>query len=314
MKRVLITGAAGFGGQYLSRALIRKGYQVFGTYLDLPRGYKAAHPFFQADLRCRSTVQKLLRKVRPDFLFHLAAQSSARRSWQFPDETFSVNTGGTLNLLNAVRQESPHTKILFASSVQVYGKIFHEGRRVSEEGAVWPDNPYASSKRTAELSLLDFYTRFGVKSIILRLVNHTWPGQDPHFVFSDWSRQIAAAEKKGRPGKLEVGNLRVVRDFLHVRDVVSAYLTVMAKGKPGEIYNTASGSPVSLQKYAGFLVTRAQVKFQIVPVKARMRGGEPEKTLIRVSKLKALGWKPQYSVYEAIEDSLADWRKKLSHE
>lgn len=314
MKRVLVTGATGFCGKYLCEALISKGYSVTGTYQKVPPEFTPSHPAVRIDLKSRTAVQKLVRKVQPHALFHLAAQSSARQSWQLPEETFEVNAGATLNLLHALRESSPKTRFVFASSVQVYGKVFLQGRPVDETSSVCPENPYAASKRVAELACLDFYHRFGLDVVIARMVNHTGPGQDSHYVLSDWCRQIAMAEKNHCPGRLEVGNLKVERDFLHVQDVIRAYQALLSKGKAGEIYNVASGRPVPLQHYAAFLSRHAKVNFKIIPVKSRMRKGEPQKTRIRSVKLRGLGWKPQWTVDRALRELLEDWRKRVAGE
>lgn len=312
MKRVLVTGATGFSGRYVCRALLSKGYRVAGTYLKRPSHFADAYPLFALDLKSRQKTAALVRDFRPDFIVHLAAQSNAQQSWQSQDETFAANAGGTLNLLNAVRQAGHPARFLFASTVQVYGKIFQEGNPVHEEGPVWPENPYASSKRAAELACLDFFTRFGSDIVIARMANHTGPGQEPFYALSDWSRQIALAEKNGRPARLEVGNLEVQRDFLHVEDAVGAYLTLLIKGKTGETYNVASGKPEKLKKYADFLSGLAKIDCRIFTVKDRVRAGEPENTWLRTAKINALGWKPRSTVYEALRGLLDDWRKRVS--
>lgn len=313
MKRVLVTGATGFSGRYACRLLHSKGYQVAGTYLKRPSTVPDTYPLIPLDLKSRKNVDALIQHFRPDFIVHLAAQSNSQQSWQFEDETFAANVGGTLNLLNAVRQTGLRTRLLLASSVQVYGRIFNEARPVREEGPVWPENPYASSKRAAELACLDFFTRFGSDVVIARMANHTGPGQEPFYALSDWSRQIALAEENGHSVRLEVGNLNVVRDFLHVEDAISAYVTLLRKGKAGQIYNVASGKPQKLQKYADFLSGRAKTDCRILTVKDRVRAGEPEKTWINASKINALGWKPRSTAYEALRELLDDWRKRVSH-
>lgn len=313
MKRVLVTGATGFSGGYVCRDLHSRGYLVAGTYLKRPHTVPDTYPLIPLDLKSRKNVDALIQHFRPDFIVHLAAQSNSQRSWQFEDETFAANVGGTLNLLNAVRQTGCRTRFLLASSVQVYGRIFSEGRPVREAGPVWPENPYAASKWAAELACLDFFTRFGSDVVIARMANHTGPGQEPVYALSDWSRQIALAEKNGSSVRLEVGNLNVERDFLHVEDAVSAYVTLLMKGKAGQIYNVASGKPEKLKRYARFLSRLAKIDCRILTVQDRVRSGEPEKTCIHTSKINTLGWKPRSTAYEALRELLDDWRKRVSH-
>ena len=313
MKRVLVTGATGFSGTYLCGALASKGYRVLGTFLKRPRQDPDSYPILELDLKSYGDVLRVIRDFRPHFLVHLAAQSNSRRSWDLQDETFAVNVGGTLNLLNAVKQTGGQTRFLLASSVQVYGQIFHQPGPVREDGPVAPENPYAFSKRVAELACLDFFTRFGLDVVIARMANHAGPGQEPSYVFSDWSRQIALAEKSGRPALLRVGNLNVERDFLHVEDAVSAYAVLLMKGKAGEIYNVASAKPEKLKRYADFLARTAAINVRILNTKNRIRSSEPKKTWIKTSKIKALGWKPRKTAIEALRELLDDWRRRVSH-
>ena len=201
--------------------------------------------------------------------------------------------------------------MLYVSSIHVYGRFLNEGKLIRENSAIWPESPYASSIAIAELACLNFFIRFGLQVVIARAVNHTGAGQDTRFVFSDWCRQIALAEKKKRPGRLEVGNLDVKRDFLHVRDVVKAYRMLLFKGKAGTIYNVASSKPVLLRRYADFLQRCARISFKITPQKNRMRCSEAKTVRIDSSRLRALGWRPRWNTYQALEELLNDWRRKV---
>ncbi len=260
----------------------------------------------------RDAVLSLMRKVKPDVIFHLAAQSIPRFSWAKQEETFQTNVGGTIHLLEAMRRFAPGARFLFPSSIQVYGRTFRSGRAAKESDPLWPEHPYAASKIIAEYACLDFARRFDLDVLIVRAFNHLGTGQPSSLVFSDWCRQIALAEKGEQEPILEVGNLEARRDFLHVEDVVRGYELLMRRGKKGTVYNLCSGKARPLTDYAQFLLKRAGVRMKIKVQKNRLRRDDPPVMKGDPSRLKALGWRPRRSPFEALEELLNEWRRKLA--
>ncbi len=312
MKSVLVTGASGFCGRHLCSYLGEKGFRVVGTWHRTPvREPVPAVSFVPCNLLSFSEVLALIDKIKPDFICHLAAMSVPRLSWKLEKETFEVNTGGTVYLLEALRRRSPKSRLLFASTVQVYGRTFREGRPVRETDLLWPENPYAASKAAAEAACLDYFNRFGIPVVVARAFNHLGRGQTLQFVLSDWSRQVALAEEGKRRPVLQVGNLDAYRDFLHVHDVVRAYEILLSRGRPGKVYNICYGKVRILKDYVDFLMSHAKVRLKVEVQTRRLRRNDPPVMSGNASRLRSLGWYPQRSPLKALEELLQEWREKI---
>lgn len=301
MSRILITGANGFCGPHLGEFLSRRGGEIYGTYRRVkPSSARLGCRFLRLDIRRRDQVEGLVRKIRPDRIYHLAGQSSAQISWKLRRETMEANVKGTLHLLQAVRLYAPSARTLFVSSSQI-----HAGPHG------WPSSPYAFSKFLAELACLDFVRRFSLHVVIARPSNHTGPGQSGRFVFSDWCRQIATIERGLRRPEMEVGNLRVTRDFLHVDDVVRAYDMLLTKGKAGETYAIGTGRALPLGHYLDYLIRSSRVPVRVRVRKERLRGSDPHQVLADPRKIRRLGWRPRKTVFDALDELLDECRQAL---
>lgn len=310
MKRVLVTGAEGFCGAYLCRTLSQQGYRVAATY-HKKRRTSVPYPLFRLDITKAADVSKLIRKFKPDFVCHLAAQSNARLSWSRQDLTFKLNILGTLNLAKALLKYAPKAKLLYTSSVQVYGRALRSGKPIDEKCFLWPENPYAVSKVLSELGCLDLSQRFGLNVVIARANNLFGQGQTSDFVFADWCRQIAEAEVGLRPPVIEVGNVNLKRDFLPVEDGMAAYILLLRKGKKGEVYNLSSGSSRPLRIHLDYLIQQAKIPLGIQIQKDRLRQDDPPAVRIRSTKLRKLGWKLSHSTHHHLQKVLEEWRKKV---
>ena len=306
--KALITGVSGFVGPYLVRHLVKSGFEVFGV----DRSGKRVDGCIveQCDVTDSAAVSSLVGRVRPDFIFHLAGQSSVERSWKEPLLTRDVHVNGTRNLLDAVVAAKIKPRILIVSSAEVYGvpnKI-----PISESHPVHPVTPYGESRVEQEQMALDYFKGRGLHIIISRSFNQTGPGQPSTFVCSDFGRQVAEAEK-GIKKEIVVGNLDIRRDFTDVRDAVAAYLLALEKGKPGEIYNICSGNSYSIKSILDTLVSFSAAKsIKIVKAASKKRKHDIPELVGNNSKFReTTGWQPRIPIERTLKEILEFWRRSL---
>jgi len=323
--RILITGATGFVGRHLidrlSSSSKKSSVKIFGTcFPERPEHCTdlwAKAPLvklFHVDLRSEKTVTDLIKDTSPDQIFHLAAISHVRTSWDKRRETLETNLMGTFNLYEAVRQSAPKAKILFVSSSDVYGyleskKKAHAHREEDRNGIV---SPYAFTKAGGEL-LSEFYaSQEHLHIVTVRPFPHTGPGQTGDFVCSDWARQIVLIEKNKIPAVIKVGNLAVRRDYSDVRDVVRAYDILMRKGRRGEVYNVCSGQAPSLKKILRTLLSFSPCKIEVRVDPAKLRKADIPYLAGSNRKIKSrTGWEPRIPLEKTLQDLLEYWRKNV---
>lgn len=312
MKTLLVTGANGFAGYHVCRLFKRLGYRVFGTARQ--RGKKTVVPcdeLLELNVTNRPAVFRIVDKIRPQFVVHLAAQSVPRFSWQMEQLTFEVNVCGTLHLLDAVRRYCPEAKFLHASTIQVYGRSFQTGKLLKENDLLWPEDPYSASKIVSEFACQDYSQRFGLHISIARGFNHVGVRQPVHYVFSDWCRQIALAEIGKFELVLHVGNLENRRDFIHAEDVAAAYEKIIRRGRSGHVYNVGSGQETSLNECLTYLLSRSRVPMQVTTDPGKFRRQISTVMKADCSKLRQIGWKPRKSVFQGLDELLGEWRETV---
>jgi GDP-4-dehydro-6-deoxy-D-mannose reductase len=314
-RHILVTGATGFVGTHLVQALDRPDNRIFGTSFPQEpgsHGLACESDFCRLDLRQGPGVSALVEAARPDWVFHLAAVSNVRHSWERRGETLETNLLGTQNLLEAIRTHAPGARVLFASSSNVYADMPFSGQGLKETDEVRPISPYALSKICGEM-LCRFYTDVeGLDIVISRAFPHTGPGQSRDFVCSDWARQIVQIENGTHESEIRVGNIDVFRDFCDVRDVVLAYERLLETGKTGEAYNVSSGTAVALRLVLEQLLSLSgsSVEVRVDPEKLR------KTDILRLQgdnrKLhEASGWEPAIPLERTLADLLDHWREAL---
>jgi GDP-4-dehydro-6-deoxy-D-mannose reductase len=306
---VLVTGADGFVGRWVVRALLAAGHQVAGAVqpgppsddglTDAERDAVLWIPLELGDLK--SVRQVAMRAF--DVVIHLAAVASGGDALQDPGVAWSVNAAGTARLLGELgrRHQSGETDplVLVVSTAEVYGAGPRPHR---ETDPVVPRSPYAASKAGAELAALETRARTGLRVVVTRAFPHTGPGQDERFVAPAFARRLRGARLAGAR-VVKVGNLLPVRDFLDVRDVAAAYLALAARGEPGEIYNVASGAGVSLQALFERLAAIVGVDAIPEPDPAFMRPADIPYLVGDSSKLRAAtGWAPSIPLEQTLSD------------
>ena len=189
--RILITGITGFAGGHLADLLsAKKGARVYGLARRPGRFQKRV---FACDMRDSRKLEALVGRIKPDRIFHLAAQSSVAFSWANPKETFEQNLIGTLHLLEAARKKCPGARIQIAGSAQEYGVPLKKITRISESVPVNPLSPYAISKAAQDFLACQYSGHFGMKIVRTRAFNHTGPRQTPDFVASSFEMSTPRA-------------------------------------------------------------------------------------------------------------------------
>ena len=307
MKRVLIFGAAGFVGSYLSQEFIENGYKVYGSDKNqgsmLPKEVK----FSIVDVLDVKQIEWQISKISPDIIINLAAISSVGASWNIPQLTISVNVVGALNILEVVKQSKKKPKVMFVGSSEEY---MIADVPMDEKTSLNAGNPYGISKITQEQFAKLYRERYGLKVYYVRSFNHTGVGQSDSFVIPSFCKQIADIEKLGKPGIIKVGNLTVKRDFSHVKDVVRAYRLIVENDNCDIVYNVGSGKAYSLKNLLEYIVGSSKQKIDIAVDLSRFRPTDQpviccDHSLITLE----LGWQPKYTVFDAIDEMLEYYRK-----
>jgi GDP-4-dehydro-6-deoxy-D-mannose reductase len=314
----LITGITGFAGSHLAEYLLSLGNcEVHGTIRWRSRTENIDHlkgkiHLHDCDLRDSGSVYRLIADLKPDRIYHLAAQSYVPMSWTAPQETFVTNVIGQLNIFEAVRATGCSCRIQIAGSSEEYGLVMPDETPIKETNPLRPLSPYAVSKVAQDLMGYQYHQSYKMHIIRTRGFNHTGPRRGMVFVTSNFARQIAEIEKGKREPILYVGNLEAVRDFTDVRDTVRAYYLILEKGVPGEVYNVATGKGYKIRQVLEILQGLSTAKFQIKQDPKRLRPSDVELLIGDPTKLKsATGWEPQYSFEQTLKDLLDYWRERV---
>jgi len=308
--KLLVTGASGFIGRHLLVSAVERGHDVTGTYLSneelatrLPNP-PAVH-WERLDMRDPESVAVIVERLRPDGVFHLAAQAYAQKAWKDPVDTFESNVIGTIRFYEALRAHPPKHGTLLAASASAYGDP--PKLPVPEDVPLNPTNPYGVSKAAQDMLSLQYSLNFQLRIVRARLFGTTGPGKTGD-ALNDFARQVAKLERAGRPAELKVGNLETRRDVSDIRDVVRALWLVFEKGDPKQPVNVGAGQSYSIRDIAETLVRIARVPLQITPDPALFRPTDEPDNRGDISRLRALGYTPTYSLERTIADALEYWR------
>ena len=317
MRRVLVTGVTGFAGSHLvDYMLTRNDCEIFGIQRWRSRTENIEHfadkiTILECDLRDATSTRDTMERVRPDWIFHLAAQSFVPTSWIAPTESLTTNILGQVNVFEAVRKIGLQCRIQLACSSEEYGMVFPNEVPIKETNPLRPLSPYAVSKVTQDMLGYQYWMSFQVDSVRTRGFNHEGPRRGPVFVASDFAKQIADIEKGRKKPVLHVGNLEAKRDFTDVRDMVKAYWLALEKCEPGEVYNICSGTAWSIQKVLDHLLSLTKTKIEVKQDPARLRPSDVPILLGDNSKfVKATGWKPVIPFEKTLADMLEYWRAR----
>lgn len=312
--RILITGATGFVGNHLRQYfLTQTDWDIVGTsYPDMPPSpddpQRETLRFL--DLRDAAVTRALLAQSPPDYVIHLAAQSHVPTSYQDPWGTLDNNIRGQLNLLEGFKALNLAPRTLVIGSGEEYGRANAEELPLTEDHPLRPENPYSVSKVAQDVMGYQYFISFGLPIIRIRPFNHVGPGQSARFVLPAFASQVAGIEAGKQAPVMRVGNLEPARDFTDVRDVVRAYHRALVHGKPGEVYNVASGMPRTIQSLVDRLVALATVPIRVEIDPERYRPADVPIFYGSAAKLQQdAGWQPEIPFEQTIQDVLDEWRQ-----
>ncbi|OGS25058.1 MAG: GDP-mannose 4,6-dehydratase [Elusimicrobia bacterium RIFOXYB2_FULL_48_7] len=316
--KALITGITGFVGSHLAEYLLERGnIEVCGierwrSKTDNIKHIEKKIRIIECDIRDYVSVEKTIKEIKPDKIFHLAAQSFVPTSWNAPQETLTTNIIGQLNIFESVRSAGINPEIQLACSSEEYGMVLENEVPIKETNPLRPLSPYAVSKVGQDYLGYQYHQSYGIKAIRTRAFNHTGPRRGDVFVTSNFAKQIAEIEKNKKEPVIKVGNLEAKRDFTDVRDMVKAYWVSTEKCTPGDVYNICSGKAWTIQSVLDMLLSFSKVKVTVKQDPARMRPSDVLVLLGDNTKFcKQTGWKPEIPIEKTLKDLLDYWRERV---
>lgn len=328
MKKAFITGITGMVGSHLTDFLIENtDWEVHGLlrwrspldnieqHLD---GINKGERLFlhYGDLRDSDSINGVVSTVKPDYVFHLAAQSYPKTSFDAPLDTYETNIQGTSRVLEALRQFAPKAVIHICASSEVFGRVPKEKLPIDEECTFHPASPYAISKVGTDLIGRYYAEAYNMTVMSTRMFTHTGPRRGDVFAESSFAKQIAMAEAGYTEPIVKVGNLQSLRTIADVRDAVRAYyMLVTVNPIAGEYYNIGGSYSCSIEQLLNDLIGMSTLKSEIKIVEdaERLRPIDADLQVPNTEKFKAhTGWEPKISYQKTMEDLLNYWREQVA--
>ena len=316
MRRVLVTGVTGFAGSHLVDYMVERGdAEIWGIQRWRSRTENIEHlrgnmKLVECDLRDAESTRDTIEQIKPDWIFHLAAQSFVPTSWKAPTESLTTNVLGQLHLFEACRRLGLKPRIQVACSSEEYGMVHEDELPIRETNPLRPLSPYAVSKVAQDMLAYQYFMSYGTDVVITRGFNHEGPRRGPVFVASDFAKQIADIERGLKTPVIHVGNLEARRDFTDVRDMVKAYWLALEKCQGGEVYNICSGKAWRIKDMLELLLGMTKVKIEVREDPARLRPSDVPVLLGDHSKFtERTGWKPSIPFEQTLKDMLEFWRR-----
>lgn len=308
--KALVVGGGGFVGPYLVRHLKDElGYEVTVTKTEKETLAMDGAVVKNLDILDKNQISELLNEEKPDYLFHLAAQSSVAYSWKNPTLTADVNIKGCVNLLEAVKDADEKPRVLLIGSGEEYGHIKKDECPIIEDNVLRPGNIYAATKSCQNMLGKIYSDAYGLDIMMVRAFNHIGPNQTPVFVVADFCKQVADIEKGKQEPVIYVGNLSAKRDFTDVRDVVKAYALLVKGGKRGETYNVGRGHAVAIEDILKEIVSMSDKDIEVKVDEKKLRPVDVPIIEPDIEKIKKeVGWEPVIELRQTLEETLEYWR------
>jgi GDP-mannose 4,6-dehydratase len=329
MTKALITGITGMVGSHLADYLTENtDWEIHGLIRwrsplsninhliqDINSNNIKLH---YGDLRDSTSIDNVIEACKPDYIFHLAAQSFPKTSFESPLDTFETNIQGTNRVLEAARRYSPNACIHVCSSSEIFGRVDKSKLPIDEECTFHPASPYAISKVGTDLIGRFYGEAYGLNVITTRMFTHTGPRRGDVFAESTFAKQIALAEENFIDPIIKVGNLESIRTIADVRDAVRAYyLALTVNPIPGEYYNIGGNYTTSIGEILKYLISLSPLKNELsYEVEAnRLRPIDADLQIPDTSKFeKHTGWSPEIPFEKTMNDLLNYWRERIKKE
>jgi len=317
--RILITGITGMVGSHLAEYVLahHPGTEVHGMVrwrspLASIQAVRDRVHLHEGELRDLHSLVRVLEKVRPEWIFHLAAQSYVSASFLAPADTLHTNVIGTTNLLDAVRLTGLDPRIHICSSSEVYGQVRDDEVPIRESNEFRPASPYAVSKVGEDMVALQYFLSYGIKTIRTRMFTHTGRRRGDVFAESAFAKQIAEVEAGVKTNPIKVGNLNSVRTFADVGDAVRAYWLLLEKCTPGEVYNIGGERTMTVGEMLDVLIGMARCPIQYEVDPALVRPSDVTLQIPDTSKFRsATGWAPHVPLETTLRDLLDYQRGRI---
>jgi GDP-4-dehydro-6-deoxy-D-mannose reductase len=317
VKKILVTGISGFvGGHFVDYLIDTKAdVYIYGTIrersnLKYLSKYNNKIDLHHCEITDSSSVRETLKEIKPDYLIHLAGQSSITHSWSQPHSLLNANIISTINIFEGIKDlDFRDTRVLIIGSSDCYGIIDQTNIKIPESYPLKPVSLYAITKAVNEYYAYHYSMVYGLNIILVRTFNHTGPRRPGEYALSGFAKQIVEIEKGLKEPTLHVGNLNIVRDFLDVRDVVVAYHLALEKCRSGDVYNICSGKGYKLKDLLDILLSLARLKVKIHVEDKLIRRFDLPYIVGDNSKFAGeTGWETKYDIRDTLKDLLDYWR------
>ncbi len=326
MTKAMITGITGMVGSHLTDFLLEEtdwdivGMARWRSPMDNIRhladriNAKDRVSLVHGDLRDSDSLYHAVEKTRPDYVFHLAAQSYPKTSFDAPIETYDTNVEGTSRLLEACRRFVPDAVIHVCASSEVFGRVPKEKLPINEECSFHPASPYAISKVGTDLIGRFYGEAYNMKVMTTRMFTHTGPRRGDVFAESSFAKQIALIEANIIPPVIKVGNLESLRTFADVRDAVRAYYMLVTKNPiAGQYYNIGGDYTCTIKEMLNYLISCSHTSnISVEEDPERLRPIDADLQVPDTRKFREhTGWKPEIPFETTMNDLLNYWREQV---
>lgn len=322
MPNILITGISGFVAGHFTQYLVchRKEIIIHGISRTRPKWSFLANPdktlgqvvFHQFDLLDMDATRDAIKRIAPDYVLHLASQSSVADSWKEPRESFLNNTNIFLNVIESIREVKHPCRILSVGSSEQYGIVGSDELPLRENSRTHPASPYAVARSSQEYLALLYSQAFQLEVCCTRSFNHVGPGQSERFVISSIVKQFVDIKYRHKPKVIRIGNGNIVRDFVDIADVIAAYDALLEKGERGAVYNVCTGEGLKIIDIVHLVSKLCNIRVEIKQDEDLLRPSDNPIILGSHHLLaKRLGWHPRVSLETSLKKMVDYWTTQI---